>query len=236
MAQPPSPRCRAARPPRARGWVRHTVEERRRLILEQAIRFFAEEGFTGQTRALAARCGVSQRLLYRHFPTKAALIDAVYDAVYLGRWNPMWLHRLRDRSLPLRDRLKGFYRDYYRTIFTYEWIRIFMYSGLAGGPITRRYLQMVARRILRTVVRELLAERPGAVPRRRLLLELAWKLHGSVVYIGIRKSIYHLPVPDDPSAMIDLYVDAFLDGALAHMAEPRRKPQARAHLRAVEAH
>jgi len=49
--------------------------ERERLIVEEAVRFFAEVGFEGQTRALAQRLGVTQPLLYRYFPDKGALIE-----------------------------------------------------------------------------------------------------------------------------------------------------------------
>lgn len=49
--------------------------DRRAQILEKAIQFFSEYGLTGQTRHLAAACEVSQRLLYRYFPNKAALLD-----------------------------------------------------------------------------------------------------------------------------------------------------------------
>src|SRR6185312_1087476 len=53
--------------------------ERRAKILDRATDFFAEYGLTAQTRALAASCGVAQRLLYRYFPSKSQLLDEVYQ-------------------------------------------------------------------------------------------------------------------------------------------------------------
>ena len=44
--------------------------ERERLIVDEAILFFAEVGLAGQTRELAQRLGVTQPLIYRYFPTK----------------------------------------------------------------------------------------------------------------------------------------------------------------------
>ena len=64
--------------------------DRERLIVEAAVRFFAENGFEGQTRKLAASLGITQPLLYRYFPSKEALIERVYQEVFIGRWNPDW--------------------------------------------------------------------------------------------------------------------------------------------------
>lgn len=63
-------------------------EERDREIAQAAVAFFAEVGFDGDTRELARRLGVTQSLIFRYFPTKAALIERVYQEVYVGRWNP----------------------------------------------------------------------------------------------------------------------------------------------------
>ena len=62
--------------------------ERERHILDEAVRFFAEVGFGGDTRELAKRAQVTHALLFRYFPSKDALIERVYREVYLGRWNP----------------------------------------------------------------------------------------------------------------------------------------------------
>ncbi|MBV8472294.1 MAG: helix-turn-helix transcriptional regulator, partial [Hyphomicrobiales bacterium] len=75
--------------------------ERERVILAEAIRFFAEHGFDGQTRELAKRIGIAHSALYRHFPSKEALIERVYEQVYVSRWKPEWEGLLTDRSRPL---------------------------------------------------------------------------------------------------------------------------------------
>ena len=52
-------------------------EERERRIVQEAIRFFAEAGFGGDTRELAKRVNVTHPLLFRYFPSKDALIERV---------------------------------------------------------------------------------------------------------------------------------------------------------------
>jgi AcrR family transcriptional regulator len=55
-----------------------TCEERRVAILRAVRRVFAEKGFDGTTtRELADAAGVSEALLFKHFPNKEALFSAM---------------------------------------------------------------------------------------------------------------------------------------------------------------
>ncbi len=59
---------------------RFPAEERRHRILEAVIPVFAEKGFHGATtRDLADAAGVSEALLYRHFPSKESMFQAIFD-------------------------------------------------------------------------------------------------------------------------------------------------------------
>jgi len=193
--------------------------EREQQIVDGAVRFFAEVGFGGQTRELAQRLGVTQPLLYRYFPTKQDLIERVYEAVFIGRWNPEWRALIEDRSRPLRDRLIDFYRAYTQDVLTYEWMRIYMFAGLAGEDINRRYIGMLESELLRPVCAELRAAAgappPAAVAITSLEQEAAWQIHAAVFYYGVRKHIYRVGVEPDVDAFIADAVDRTLDGALA---------------------
>lgn len=53
-------------------------EERREAILDGALRVFAERGFHGATtKELAKAAGISEALMFRHFPTKEDLYTAL---------------------------------------------------------------------------------------------------------------------------------------------------------------
>src|SRR6516164_743158 len=53
-------------------------EDRRAAIVKAVRRVFAEKGFYGTTtRALAQAAGVSEALLFKHFPNKEALFSAM---------------------------------------------------------------------------------------------------------------------------------------------------------------
>jgi AcrR family transcriptional regulator len=56
-------------------------EERRAAIIKAVRRTFAEKGFVGATtRELADAAGVSEALLFKHFPNKEALYDAMLES------------------------------------------------------------------------------------------------------------------------------------------------------------
>jgi TetR/AcrR family transcriptional regulator len=57
---------------------RLAAEDRRRQLLETALDFFSRQGFEGTTtKEIAAAAGVTEAIIFRHFPTKQALYSAV---------------------------------------------------------------------------------------------------------------------------------------------------------------
>lgn len=194
-------------------------EQREREIVEGAIRYFSEVGFGGSMRDLASRLGISHALLFRYFPTKEALVDRVYDQVYLGRWDPAWDALLNDESLDLRARLVRFYGEYLAAIDRPEWVRVFIFGGLAGVNINQRYLQLIRRKVIAPVARELralsAANADPAAPLSDAELELSWGLHGEIFYLAIRRWVYGLKVTPDRERFVELTVAKFLDGAAA---------------------
>jgi AcrR family transcriptional regulator len=192
-------------------------DRRERLIAEGAVRFFAEHGFGGQTRQLAQSIGITQPLLYRYFPSKEALIERVYQEVFVGRWNQQWECWLDDRALPIEERLLRFYRDYAQMILSYEWVRLFFFAGLRGLDFNARFLKMLSDRIFTRVIGELrFAHRlplVSEVAMRETEVELVWALHAAIFDIGTRRWIYGLAVPEDIDALVAALVTAFLVGA-----------------------
>lgn len=194
---------------------RLTTQEREQQILANAIKFFAERGLEGQTRDLAKRIGVSHPLLYHYFPTKRALVERVYQEVFLGRWKPEWERWLDDTSVPFEQRLIRFYRDYSETILTPEWVRIFVFSGLADGYIPARYLAVFKQRLFPRILRETRRHlgRPLRGRASESESELIWGIHGSIFYIGIRRWVYQQPVPRDIGRVVEERVRSYLISA-----------------------
>jgi TetR/AcrR family transcriptional regulator len=65
------------RPPRL------PAEDRRRQLLDTALDFFSRKGFQGTTtKEIAAAAGITEAIIFRHFPSKQALYTAVLDYQY----------------------------------------------------------------------------------------------------------------------------------------------------------
>ncbi len=211
----PSPRVKpveANKPSRQR----LTPEEREHDIIQRAVSVLARHGFEVSTRDLAKELGITQPLLYRYFPNKEALVDRVYEEVFVRRWNPEWEEWLSDRSTPLRERLCRYLKDYARFILRNEWIRIFIYAGLSRGGINQKYLARLRERHFAVIARELRHEYDIPDPRNEIEeedeIELVWATHSSVFYLGVRKWIYEQPIPKNIDHVIEMRVDAFLQG------------------------
>lgn len=183
--------------------------------MEEAIRFFAEVGFEGQTRALAARIGVTQPLLYRYFPDKDALIDRVYTEVFMGGWENGWTTLLTDRSRPLKDRLIDLYVSYINANFSYERIRLFMFASLKERNIANRYLVFIRESLFIPLVREIQAEAklPLDQPVGEFEIECVAGLHGAIGYVGMRRWMHRSAPTDEVNQVVTSLIATFLEGA-----------------------
>jgi len=204
--------------------TRMSGSERREQILSQASEFFSEYGLTGQTRSLAVRCGISQRLLYRFFPTKSALLAEVYARTVLGPFKGDWFADLADRSKPVEERLIRFYLEYFRTVLTRRWLRLFLYSSLAEADMAPNYISAIITRLMETIVTETAVEQGVELPEDRALVhELGWTLHGAVSHLAIRKHLYHASRDVPEADIIRIHVGAFVGGFKAMVGAARRR-------------
>lgn len=198
------------------GKMRLSPAERERQIIDGAIAYFSEVGFSGQTRELSKRLGITQPLLYRYFSSKQALVDRVYKTVFEGRWNPAWVALLKDRSVPFRERLLEFYRQYSAATYQPDWIRIYMYAGLASPSLNQRYIKLIKRELMPVLCQELrhycnTGAQDGAVSEEEM--EFVWGLHGGIFYYAVRHHVYKIRMPVPFMTKVAFSVDNFLAGA-----------------------
>jgi TetR/AcrR family transcriptional regulator, fatty acid metabolism regulator protein len=90
--------------------------DKRRVILDAAVRVFASQGFHAcRVSDIADEAGVAYGLVYHYFASK----DEVLDTLFLERWNVM-LEMIREvdaQPIPVREKLAGivsFIVDSYR--------------------------------------------------------------------------------------------------------------------------
>lgn len=194
--------------------------ERRAQILEKATALFAEYGLTAQTRALAAECGISQRLLYRFFPTKEDLLKEVYDTAIVGPFQARWFADLSDRSRPMHDRLTRFYNDYLDTVLGRRWLRLFLYSSLAEVDMAPNYISSIITKLTETIVSETAHERGMSLDMEpEAIHEIGWTIHGSISHYAIRRHIYHASQVVAQDSVVEMHVRFFLAGFDAMVAQ-----------------
>jgi AcrR family transcriptional regulator len=78
--------------------------DKRRLILDAAVRVFARQGFNGcRVSDIADEAGVAYGLVYHYFRSK----DEVLDTLFLERWNVLLdvIRELDARDMPAREKL-----------------------------------------------------------------------------------------------------------------------------------
>ncbi len=209
-----------------------TAGEREAMIVARAISVVAQEGFDLSVRDLAKRIGVPHSVLFRHFPTKAALSKRIYDEVFVSRLSPEWPLLLADETVSLADRLLRFYRAYTAAIFSPTWVRIFLFAGLKGTPLNTDYFAILNAQVLEPICAAVRRHVEQADADRRPPtageMERAWGLHGRIVYLAIRQHVYRRPVPASIDALLGDAVAAFLDeaGRVEALTAPAALPSA----------
>jgi TetR/AcrR family transcriptional regulator len=72
--------------------ARMSASDRRAQLLNVALNLFSEKGFDGvTTKEIASAAGVTEAVIFRHFPTKQALYQGVLEAELGGQDLRKWL-------------------------------------------------------------------------------------------------------------------------------------------------
>jgi TetR/AcrR family transcriptional regulator, fatty acid metabolism regulator protein len=82
------------------------ASDKRRLILDAAVRVFARQGFHAcRVSDIADEAGVAYGLVYHYFGSK----DEVLDTLFLERWNVMLalIRQVDTEDLPVREKLSA---------------------------------------------------------------------------------------------------------------------------------
>jgi len=119
---------------------RLSAEDRRQQIVQAAIALFARKGFEGTTtKEIALATGVSEALIFRHFPTKQDLYSAIIDHK-MRECHHLLLEEVRE-AMAHRDDRAFFVRLAEEILRMYredpEFIRLMLFSALEGHELSR---------------------------------------------------------------------------------------------------
>ncbi|HSG95512.1 MAG TPA: helix-turn-helix domain-containing protein [Afifellaceae bacterium] len=204
-------------------------------MIEKAAGFFAKHGFDASTRDLAKALGITQALIYRHFKSKDDLIDQTLAAT-LGAMqsNPRpgstEPEALADATVSLEERLTGFYGTFVAGA-TQTRMRLFMRAGLDGRSWPQRRGAALTTKVFEPVIAALRSDAglPAAdkCPLMRGERELAMMLHASMVFLGIRRHVYGMPMPESLDDIVRLYLRTWLAGAVPAIRDLHEKGEER---------
>lgn len=200
--------------------ARKSGDNRRRGIADAALRVVAAHGLGRFTAsALAAEVGVTDGALFRHFPTKEAIVLAA-----IGRVEELFLPSLLvDAANPL-ERLGAFFRHRVEAIRSRPGIsRLVISEELAHAAPPEGVARVAAlRRRSAELVRACLDE----AARAGLLAPGLRADDAAVVVLGTILALGHAATPGDPGRLWST-LETFLRGRTAHGAGRRPPPTSR---------
>jgi TetR/AcrR family transcriptional regulator len=199
--------------------------DRQRQLLEVAMNVFSRRGFKGSTtKEIAAAAGVTEAIIFQHFPTKEALYSAVLELHLDTDDEQRWRAKIDDCMK--REDDDGLFRTFMqRTMHSYRCNtalhRVVLFAALEGheqglgrlqkqfAPLVERLLEYIARR-----------QRQGAFVKcdpHAILLGLGGMAH----QYGLLARIFCAPIPDVPDEqMSELFTRILMQGV-------RRNPSGR---------
>ncbi len=205
---------------------RISAAARRASIIHSAAALFGERGFEGtKTREIAARAGVSEALIFRHFPSKEELYTAI-----LAEESP--LPGLRKRIAQLAEQRKD------KEVFTViadtivggapdpNLMRLILFSALENHELSDMFFQNHIRQfydVLASYI-EMRIEEGAFQPVPPLVAARAFM--GMLIYHRLLTVLFRANLPQQPQEIVGTFVKVFMNGLLTE-SHQRKKPKPR---------
>ena len=192
--------------------TRFTGAERKASIIEAATSLFAAKGFTGtKTREIAKRAGVSEALVFKHFPTKGDLYAAI-----LAEQSPVPQLLAEIKELAAKREDEQVFMLIANTIVrrapTPNLMRLLLFSALEEHKLSDMFFQNHVRMFydfLAGYIEQRIRE--GAFrPVAPLLAARAFM--GMLIYHRLLSQLFRVTVSNKPEEIVSTFVTVFLDG------------------------
>ena len=208
-------KTKAGKSPRPGPRPRLKARDRRSQIVAAALEVVAEHGFHGtSTRELARRAGVSEALVFRHFPTKEDLIRAILaDVGFEERIQFMESHLVH---MPPRQALQAIAEHLLTNLRERPDLFRVVFFGIMETPhLAREFYQKFLSRLLALETRlfeRAFAERKDLLPAAGVNPAIvARSFHGSLMFYNLAGAIVRVePLPSNPRATAEAIVNIYL--------------------------
>jgi TetR/AcrR family transcriptional regulator len=141
---------------------RMNAGDRRLQLLDAALDLFSRKGFGGTTtKEIAAAAGVTEAIIFRHFPSKQALYTAVLDSKHESSGHREWLTGIqacmdRNDDAGVLRTLAARILEAYRRDARFE--RILLFAALEGHELGLAHHRQLAGSVFE-VLRDYIAQR-----------------------------------------------------------------------------
>jgi len=194
------------------GMHKSSGRDRQASIITAAASLFAKNGFNGTTtREIARTAGISEALLFKHFPTKRAL----YAAIIAAKSQLSQLMASIEEAAEKRDDVRVFtliagfriHRGADPSL-----LRLLLFSALEGHELSDMFFRN-RHRVFYEFLAGYIARRTqeGAFRKVDPLLA-AQSFTGMIVYHRLLHDIFGVPAHCSPEEAVAGYVDVFLEG------------------------
>jgi len=196
---------------------RMNAGDRRRQLLDAALELFSRKGFGGTTtKEIAAAAGVTEAIIFRHFPSKQALYTAVLDSKLESCGHEEWLAAIqacmdRKDDAGVMRTLASKILEAYRTDARFE--RILLFAALEGhelGLAHHRRFAIPVFELLRDYI--LRRQREGALRDYEAGAVVA-AIAGMAQNYAIYTELFGFkPMQLDDSQVIEIFTDLMMNG------------------------
>lgn len=123
--------------------VRLSALDRRRQIMRSASGLFARRGYRGTTtREIAARAGINEALLFRHFPSKQRLYWTIIEELCSARGRRLKIKKILDAGGTDYEVFAAIAREFLvRTARDTELTRLLWFTALENHKLSQRFFR-----------------------------------------------------------------------------------------------
>ena len=200
--------------------------DRRRQLIETALNVFSRKGFDGATtREIAAEAGVTEAIVFRHFPNKQALYTAVVQEKLDLAEADNWMAAVK--SFTKRNDDAGLFREIARVILAcyrddprHE--RVMLYAALEGQHQAliehRRFSEPIMKVLTDYVARR---QKAGALkpgPPEAVIVAIA----GMAAHFAMMTGLFGFERRVKDDEMVAAFVSILMDGIKSKRPKTRK--------------
>jgi TetR/AcrR family transcriptional regulator len=205
---------------------RMPATDRKQQLLETALDVFSRKGFEGATtKEIAAAAGVTEAIIFRHFPTKQALYTAVLDYKLQSHAHSPWVAKVQaamdvDDDEALFRTMTLHVLENYRTDTRFE--RMILFAALEGHELALAHFRQNAVPFFQSLERYVRRRQTaGALAKIKPACILV-AMFGMVNQYGQDTQLFGFPRFGSDQEVANAFVSILMDGV-------RRRRPGRAH-------